>query len=46
MVSKVGNKGHLDELEVLFDHLSGRKKEWPIDWESLAETTQTAFTIA
>jgi predicted dehydrogenase/threonine dehydrogenase-like Zn-dependent dehydrogenase len=44
--SKVSNKGHLEELKVLFDHLSQKGQEWPIDWENLAETTRTSFTIA
>ena len=46
IASKVSNKGHLEELKVLFDHLNQKKQEWPIDWENLVETTRTSFTIA
>ncbi len=46
IASKVSNKGHLEELKVLFDHLNQKKQEWPIDWANLVETTRASFTIA
>jgi len=44
--TRTSDKGHLDELRVLFDHLSGKNQEWPVTWQNLLETTRTTFTIA
>jgi predicted dehydrogenase/threonine dehydrogenase-like Zn-dependent dehydrogenase len=46
LTSKISNKGHLQELEVLYNHLMSKRPEWPIAWENLLETTRTTFTIA
>jgi predicted dehydrogenase len=42
--SKVSDKGHLDELEVLFDALS--KGELPCSFDEVVETTRASFLIA
>jgi len=39
-------KGHLEELEVLYTALSLQDKRWPISLESMCETTQVTFAIA
>jgi len=44
--SKVSKKGHLEELEVLYDYIMGKKQGWPIELSSLFETTRTAFSVA
>lgn len=44
--SRVSKKGHLEELEVLYDYLKGKKHGWPIELASLFETTRTAFSVA
>ncbi len=44
--SKAGLKGHLEELEVLYDSLKGNKPGWPVDLAALAETTRITFNLA
>tara|TARA_B100001250_G_C19808402_1_gene794554 strand:- start:2334 stop:3644 length:1311 start_codon:yes stop_codon:yes gene_type:complete len=39
-------KGHIEELKVLYNYLSGQKSNWPIELEQLIETTQATFTIS
>lgn len=43
--SKSSDKGHLDELIALHDYLSGKNEKWPIDYESMIETTLSTFLI-
>lgn len=38
-------KGHLDELEVLYDVLSGKLDRWPVELWDLFQTTELTFTI-
>ncbi|MBN2482350.1 MAG: bi-domain-containing oxidoreductase [Bacteroidales bacterium] len=46
LTSKQSNKGHLEELIVLYDSLKGRTKKWPVDLNCLIETTKTAVKLA
>ena len=39
-------KGHIQELEILYDYLSGKQSNWPIDLNQLIETTEAALTIS
>jgi predicted dehydrogenase/threonine dehydrogenase-like Zn-dependent dehydrogenase len=38
-------KGHIQELNILYDYLSGKRSNWPIDLNQLIETTEATFTI-
>ena len=40
------DKGHLDELNVLYDFMSGKRLNWPIDLNQIIETTEATFTIS
>lgn len=44
--SKVSKKGHFEELAVLSDCLNGIRQEWPIDLQSLLETTRISLRLA
>tara|TARA_X000000368_G_scaffold384316_1_gene342813 strand:+ start:2535 stop:4661 length:2127 start_codon:yes stop_codon:yes gene_type:complete len=43
--SKVSDKGHLDELIILHDYLNGKTEKWPINYDSMIETTLATFLI-
>lgn len=43
--SSKSHKGHLEELEVLYDFLSGQEKAWPVPPESLFETTRITLHL-
>jgi len=44
--SRKSLKGHLEELEVLYDSIAGKSQQWPIDLDSLIETTAVSFRVA
>ena len=41
--SKQSDKGHYEELLVLFDSLNGYKKNWPIPLNDLLQTSKISF---
>ncbi len=43
--SKISDKGHLDELKKLYDHISGKCEGSPIPVRDLIQTTNLTFTI-
>jgi predicted dehydrogenase/threonine dehydrogenase-like Zn-dependent dehydrogenase len=43
--SKMSLKGHMEELEILHDCLSGKSKGWPVEWWQLLQTSSTLLTI-
>ena len=43
--SKVSDKGHLEELIILHDYLNGKTEKWPINYDSMIETTLATFLI-
>jgi predicted dehydrogenase/threonine dehydrogenase-like Zn-dependent dehydrogenase len=43
--SKMSLKGHMEELEVLHDFLTGKNQGWPVEWWQLLQTTKTLLTI-
>lgn len=43
--NKFSEKGHLEELLVLFDTLKGKKEKWPIELWDLFQTTEVSFLI-
>jgi len=45
MNSKVSQKGHYEELDILYDYLSGRLPGSPIDIWNIFQTTRTAIAI-
>jgi predicted dehydrogenase/threonine dehydrogenase-like Zn-dependent dehydrogenase len=46
LASPQPQKGHREELEALAIHILDRKPDWPISWDSMAETTQLSFSLA
>ena len=46
IISDKSDKGHLDELNVLYDFMSGKRLDWPIDLNQIIETTEATFTIS
>ena len=43
---KAAEKGHLKELEVLYDVLTGKRDRWPIELWDLLQTTEMTLMIA
>jgi predicted dehydrogenase/threonine dehydrogenase-like Zn-dependent dehydrogenase len=43
--SKISQKGHLNELEVLYDYLRGKRTGWPIELHDLFQTTKVLLDI-
>ncbi len=43
ITSSINDKGHLEELNALYDSLAGRKTSWPIDLRSLLETSEATL---
>jgi predicted dehydrogenase/threonine dehydrogenase-like Zn-dependent dehydrogenase len=43
--SEMSEKGHIEELEILYDYLTGKQEEWPIDLKQLIETSEATFAI-
>tara|TARA_B110000003_G_C16652238_1_gene534702 strand:- start:3385 stop:5532 length:2148 start_codon:yes stop_codon:yes gene_type:complete len=39
-------KGHIQELNILYDYLVGNQSNWPIDLDQLFETTEATFIIS
>jgi predicted dehydrogenase len=38
-------KGHYEELDTLYDHISGKKKGWPVEWPDLLQTTRILLKV-
>jgi hypothetical protein len=45
VTSRVSQKGHLEELEILHDTLVKTPSKWPIDLWDMIQTTQTTLAI-
>lgn len=45
MKTEVSDKGHLEELEELYESLSGKKSDWPIELTDMLQTTEVSFLI-
>ncbi|MGE5497849.1 MAG: bi-domain-containing oxidoreductase [Syntrophothermus sp.] len=45
VASKTSQKGHLEELEILYKSLTGSPKVFPIKLEDIIQTTQATFLI-
>lgn len=43
--SKIPEKGHLEELEALYDILTGKTERWPIELWDMIQTTEISFEI-
>jgi predicted dehydrogenase len=43
--TSVSQKGHLEELEILYETLRGKRKEWPIDLWDMIQTTEVTLNI-
>ena len=41
----ISQKGQYEELEILSDSLTGKKKEWPIELWDIVQTTSATFII-
>ncbi len=44
--TSVSNKGHKEELERLYETLTGNTKAWPIELWDMIQTTKATFSIA
>ena len=44
--SQTPDKGQLEELEELYRHLNEENKGWPVELESMVETTEVTFGIS
>ena len=42
---KIPEKGHLEELDVLYDFLHGKVDKWPIELWDIFQTTEVTFAI-
>lgn len=45
LASKVSEKGHFQELERLYETLSGKNPAWPIELWDMAQTTEAALLL-
>ncbi len=45
IITARSQKGHFEELEVLYATLSSQEKRWPIPLESMVETTKVTFEV-
>jgi predicted dehydrogenase len=43
---RISEKGHLEELEVLYDVLTGKRDRWPIELWDLLQTTELTFVVS
>ena len=44
--SQIPDKGQLEELEELYKYLTGKRESWPIELESMIETTEVTFGVS
>jgi hypothetical protein len=45
MKSKIPEKGHREELEILYDCITGKIRKWPIELWDMVQTTEVTFEI-
>ena len=45
ITTSLSSKGQLEELEILHETLSGKRKEWPIELWDMIQTTEVSFLI-
>ena len=43
--TKISQKGHKEELEALYDNLSGKNPNWPIDLWDMLQTTELSLSV-
>ena len=41
----MSSKGQFEELEALYDTLTGKVKHWPISLENMIQTTEVTFIL-
>jgi predicted dehydrogenase/threonine dehydrogenase-like Zn-dependent dehydrogenase len=41
----ISRKGHLEELERLYDTVTGKNPSWPIEFWDMVQTTETTFLV-
>jgi hypothetical protein len=46
MKSKIPEKGHHEELEILYECITRKIKKWPIELWDMAQTTELTFIAA
>ena len=44
--NNISNKGQLEELEDLYDSITGKVTQWPIELWDMIQTTETALMIS
>jgi hypothetical protein len=45
MKSKIPEKGHHEELEILYECITRKIKKWPIELWDMVQTTEVTFEI-
>ncbi len=43
--SKTSLKGHMEELEELYNSLKGKKEGWPVEFSDMIQTTRILLTL-
>jgi|GEM_PF-2708026 len=45
ITTNISEKGQFEELEALYETLSGKTKKWPIEFWDMTQTTEVSFAV-